>query len=241
MFSDDARGRLGSVMSVESTVEARDTDSVRDSPDAPRKKPTMQQRRRAEPGNGRDGAPKMYRRRSPRVLAGVAGGCADHLGVRAVWWRLTFALLSVASGMGLFAYALLWMFVPQGAGGEQDQPGSRRERQQGIGLLIVGAALTVVGGSVYGVLSCGGVVTLAVALVGAAVVWHEADESQRRRWRAGTRSGVAGAVLGGGGLAATVRIFAGIALVAASILVVVMRNGSFEQVRFASLAVLAAL
>src|SRR5699024_11301470 len=110
-------------------------------------------------------------RRSPRVLAGVAGGLADHLGVRAVWVRLTFALLSVASGMGLFAYALLWMFVPQGAGGEQDQPGSRRERQQGIGLLILGAALTVVGGSVSGVLSGWVVVLHAVAMVGGVVVW----------------------------------------------------------------------
>src|SRR5699024_8770016 len=72
-------------------------------------------------------------------------------------------------------------------------------------------------------------------------VWHEADESQRRRWRAGTRGGVAGAVLGGGGTAAAVRVLAGIALVATSILVVVMRNGSFAQVRFALLAVLAAL
>src|SRR5699024_12581162 len=97
MCPDGARGRLGGVMSVESTVEARDTDSARNSLDAPWKKPTMQQRRRAEPGNGRDGAPKMYRRRSPRVLAGVAGGLADHLGVRAVWVRLVFALLSVSS------------------------------------------------------------------------------------------------------------------------------------------------
>ena len=84
-------------------------------------------------------------------------------------------------------------------------------------------------------------VPLAVALVGAAVVWREADESQRRRWRAGARSGVAGVVLGGGGWSAVVRILAGVALVVTGIGVVVLRSGSFDQVQFALIAVVATL
>lgn len=203
--------------------------------------PETQQQRRDESSTGRGGAPKMYRRRSPRVLAGVAGGLADHLGVRVVWVRLAFTLLSVLSGMGLFAYALLWMFVPQRASGAGETAGSRRERQQGIGLLVLGVGLTVAAGSVSGLFSGWGAIPIAVAVVGAAVVWHEADESQRRRWRASTRDGVAGVLLGGGGFGAVVRILAGIALVATAILVVVLRNGSFDQVRFALLAVVAAL
>lgn len=228
-------------MSVESGVPARDTHRVRVSREAPKNMPDTQQPRRGEPQIDRGGTPKMYRRRSPRVLAGVASGLADHLGVRVVWVRLAFTLLSVLSGMGLFAYALLWMFVPQRASGEQEESGSRRERQQGFGLLVLGAGLTVAAGSVYGLFSGWGTVPIAVAVVGAAVVWHEADESQRRRWRVSTRDGVAGMFRGGGGVGAAVRIFAGIALVATAILVVVLRNGSFDQVRFALLAVVAAL
>lgn len=201
--------------------------------------------RRQRPGDPAESrphaAPKMYRRRSARVLGGVAGGLADHLGVRVLWVRLAFALLSGLGGMGLFGYALLWVFVPQRSEAETARQSSRRERQQGIGLLVLGAGLTAAGGLVSGLLSGWVAIPVAAALVGAAVVWREADESQRRRWRVGARTGVAGALLGGGGLSAVVRICAGIALVATGVLLVVLRNGSLDQVRVALLAVLATL
>lgn len=186
-------------------------------------------------------APKMYRRRSARVLGGVAGGLAEHLGVKVLWVRLTFALLAGLGGTGLLAYALLWVFVSQRSGADAVPAGSTRERQQAIGLLVLGAGLAAAGGLITGLLTGWVAIPVAVVLVGAAVVWREADESQRRRWRVGARSGVAGALLGGGGMSAAVRICAGILLVATGIMLVVLRNGSLEQVRFALLAVLATL
>ncbi|EIE97493.1 signal transduction histidine kinase [Saccharomonospora glauca K62] len=187
-----------------------------------------------------DEPPKMYRRRTGRALAGVAGGLADHLGVNVLWVRATFAVLSAFGGVGLFAYGLLWVFVPQSKGEEPAAPESSKERQQAFGLIALGVGLTFAGGAITGLFSGWVGVPVAVALVGAAVVWREADESQRRRWRDGARSGVAG-VLGGGGVRPIVRVLAGGALVATGIGVLVFRGGSFDQVQFALIAVLATL
>ncbi|GAB3005105.1 PspC domain-containing protein [Amycolatopsis acidiphila] len=188
-----------------------------------------------------DGPPKLYRHRAGRAVAGVSAGLADHLGVRVIWVRATFAVLAAFGGAGLLAYGLLWVFVPQRSGEDASQPSSPKERQQAIGLLVLGIGLAVGGSTITGVISGWVAVPLAVALVGAAVVWREADESQRRRWRTGARSGVAGVVLGGGGWSAAVRILAGVALVVTGIGVMVIRSGSFDQVQFALIAVFATL
>ncbi|WP_298177196.1 ATP-binding protein [Saccharomonospora sp.] len=187
-----------------------------------------------------DGPPKMYRRRTGRALAGVAGGLADHLGVNVLWVRATFAVLAAFGGMGLVAYGMLWVFVPQQSEDEAAVPESAKERQQAYGLIALGIGLTFAGGALTGVLGGWVGIPLAAALVGAAVVWREADESQRSRWRDGARSGVAG-LFDGGGVRAVVRVVAGAALVITGIGVVVFRGGSFDQVQFALIAVLATL
>ncbi|MFD9887857.1 PspC domain-containing protein [Amycolatopsis sp. NPDC058986] len=187
------------------------------------------------------GPPKMFRRRSGRAIAGVAGGLADHLGVQVVWVRTAFALLAAVNGAGLLAYGLLWVFVQQRAeDAEQPQP-TGKERQQAFGLVALGVGLAVASGTLTGFISGWVAVPLAVAMIGAAVVWREADESQRRRWRTGAKDSVAGAFLGGGGWKAVIRVVAGVALVMTGIGVVILRSGSFDQVQFALVAVLATL
>ncbi|WP_240686910.1 ATP-binding protein [Amycolatopsis suaedae] len=183
--------------------------------------------------------PKMYRRRPGRALAGVAGGLADHLGVKVLWVRAVFAMLAALGGAGLLAYGLLWVFVPQSR--EETTAPSSRERQQAAGLLALGVGLAAVSGAVTGLFNGWVAGPLAVALIGAAVVWREADESQRRRWRAGAKSGVTGALLGGGGWSAAFRILAGVALVMTGIAVVVWQGGDLGQVQFALVAVVATL
>jgi signal transduction histidine kinase/phage shock protein PspC (stress-responsive transcriptional regulator) len=190
-----------------------------------------------------DGPPKMYRRRSGRAIAGVAGGLADHLGVKVVWVRMGFALLAALGGAGLLAYGLLWVFVQQQSEAEtvKAPKPTTKERQQAFGLIALGVGLAVGANTLSGAISGWVAVPLAVALFGAAVVWREADESQRRRWRDGAKGSVAGAVMGGGGWSAAVRILAGVALVMSGIAVVLFRSGSLDQVQFALIAVIATL
>jgi signal transduction histidine kinase len=185
-------------------------------------------------------APKMFRRRSGRAIAGVAGGLADHLGVPVVWVRTAFALLAALNGAGLLAYGLLWVFVQQQSEEVADAQ-TPKERQQAFGLIALGVGLAVASGTLTGFISGWVAVPLAVAMIGLAVVWREADESQRRRWRVGAKDGFAGAFLGGGGWSAAIRIVAGVALVITGITVVVLRSGTLDQVQFALIAVIATL
>jgi signal transduction histidine kinase len=174
----------------------------------------------------------LRRRRSGRLVAGVAGGVADHLGADVLWVRAAFVALTAMTGAGLIAYALLWMFV------RQEDPAvervvSPRERQQALGLaalgLGVGLAASALGNTVLGWV----VGPLGVVAVGAAVVWREADEAQRRRWAAGGwRSGWR---------AALVRVVAGALFVAGGIAVFLLGNLDLGQVQFGLLAVLATL
>lgn len=185
-----------------------------------------------------DEGSQLRRKRAGRLVAGVAAGIAEHLNLPVLWVRAAFAVTAAFSGAGVLAYGLLWVFVPQSSGDEQEV--SAKERQQGLGLLMVGVGLAFAVG-VFGGLPGWLIGPLAVVTVGAGLVWREADESQRRRWRQGARSGVAGAVLGGGGRAAAVRVLAGVVLVATGFAVFLAGNTSLTDFRFTLLSVLVAL
>ncbi|HEX7308321.1 MAG TPA: PspC domain-containing protein [Lentzea sp.] len=179
------------------------------------------------------GIEPMRRRRTGRVVAGVASGMADHLGAPVFWVRAVFALLAAFSGIGIIAYALLWMFVPQSAVAEPETDKDRKEWQQAIGLAALGLGVAVFTGLLGS--TAGGWVTgpIAVALVGAAVVWREADEAQRRRWKDGA--------LGAGKKTGVVRTAAGAALVAAGVAAFLVSNDSIQNLPSVALAVLATL
>ena len=83
-------------------------------------------------------------------------------------------------------------------------------------------------------------VPLGVAIVGAAVVWREADAAQRRRWVDGAGPGVRDCI-GGGGWTAVTRVLTGVVLVAVGIGVVLLRSTTVGQLQFALAAVLATL
>lgn len=180
---------------------------------------------------------QLRRERTGRLVAGVAGGIAEHLGTPVLWVRAAFAVLTIFGGAGVVAYGLLWVFVPQRSAGERSV--SPKERQQGFGLLILGVGV-VVAVSALGILPAWFIGPLGMTLVGAAVVWREADESQRRRWRQGARSG-AGALLAGGGRTAAIRILAGAALVVTGLVVFLASTATASDLPFALLSVLAAL
>src|SRR5436309_13333377 len=55
---------------------------------------------------------RYYRSDDGRLVAGVARGMAEHLGVSVNVIRGAFVLLTVAGGAGLLMYAAFWALVP---------------------------------------------------------------------------------------------------------------------------------
>lgn len=184
--------------------------------------------------------PPLARRRSGRLLAGVAGGVADHLGVNVVWVRAGFLALSVLSGAGVVAYALLWMFVRQ-EHVDVVRVVPRTERQQAVGLAALGAAICLVGAALGDTVIGWVVGPLGVAAVGAALVWREADETQRRRWTAPPTRPPARTGAAAGGRTALLRVLTGALFVATGIAVFLLGNVDLGQAQFGLLAVLATL
>jgi phage shock protein C len=56
---------------------------------------------------------KLYRSRSDRMVAGVAGGLADYLNLDATIVRLLFVFFALAGGPGLLVYIVMLLVVPE--------------------------------------------------------------------------------------------------------------------------------
>lgn len=86
---------------------------------------------------------RLTRSRSDRVLTGVCGGIAAHLGVDATLVRLVFVLLTLFGGLGLLVYPAAWLLVPDGDAersvGAQLWSSASGERSTGanVALLVV--------------------------------------------------------------------------------------------------------
>jgi signal transduction histidine kinase len=176
------------------------------------------------------------RPRNGRLLAGVATGTAAHLRLDPMVVRVIFVGTALAGGVGVVAYALLWLTMPV-ASTTEDTPeagivGQRPSRKQLLGLAVLAF---VAFGLVSRLAIFGGVdvvVPLLLAGAGVAVIWRQfdADASLARgpaRWglAAGAVLGVAGVALllattgqlanARNGFTATVVILVGIALATA--------------------------
>ncbi|QXJ22161.1 PspC domain-containing protein [Actinomadura graeca] len=128
-------------------------------------------------------APRLERTARGRLVAGVCGGMAAHLGVDVLIVRAAFVLLTLASGLGAAAYTAFWVLVPRA---DEDTapaaaaPARRRDWGQLLAYAAVGLGLAV--------LPLGaGIVQWAlwpfvVGGVGAAILWQQADRDQRQRW-----------------------------------------------------------
>jgi phage shock protein C len=56
---------------------------------------------------------RLVRSRSDHMLAGVAGGLAEHLNMDSTLIRLIFVVLTLAGGPGLLIYLILWLIMPE--------------------------------------------------------------------------------------------------------------------------------
>jgi len=134
--------------------------------------------------------PALERAAEGRLVAGVCRGLALHLGVDVLIVRAAFVLLTVASGLGIAAYAAFWILVPAPEKDEAAKDGTAevaagRRRGRDWGQLLAYAAVTL--GLAVLPWGAAGVVQWAlwpfvVGGVGAAILWQQADRDQRQRW-----------------------------------------------------------
>ncbi|MBH0777501.1 ATP-binding protein [Nocardia bovistercoris] len=116
---------------------------------------------------------RLVRRSGGRVVGGVAGGIADHLGFDVFTVRMAFVLLSALAGAGIAAYGLLWICTPGGADSARPSP---TERRQAVGLALLGLGSAVaVSWLMSGTIAAKIIVPIVVVALGAAMVWREYD------------------------------------------------------------------
>lgn len=189
------------------------------------------------------------------MLGGVAAGLASHLGVPVLWVRAGFVVSSFVGFFGVMMYAGLWMMLPVDRGFGSEAPGIAAATRQGkrpgrirrirdagplAALAAVGLGITIL---VSGMFNGGFTIwPLMIAGLGVAVLWRQADEAQKERWRDATgRVDPVGAIIGSGGWASYARIVAGIVLLLSAVTIFALRNGDWSVARDAVLAAVIAV
>lgn len=135
----------------------------------------------AEVGRG-----QLRRRSEHRLVAGVAGGLADYAGVRPIWFRVGFVVITVLGGVGVLLYALLWWLIPR-----RDLPDSAAQRfarhfpnaPSWLGVALLGAGAVLLANQ-FGLWRIN--VVLAFLLIGLGIVLFRRDAE-----RAATTAGEA--------------------------------------------------
>ncbi|MDE0601921.1 MAG: PspC domain-containing protein [bacterium] len=77
----------------------------------------------------------MSRRRDDRVIAGVAGGIADRLGVVDLYVRAGFLVLTLIWGVGILLYLALWAYTLDRT--HDSRPGLEESEQRKVGYLLI--------------------------------------------------------------------------------------------------------
>ena len=131
------------------------------------------------------------RRSDDRVLAGVCAGIARWLGVDPTFVRIAVVLLSFANGVGIVAYVVAWLVLPEtsgaeGAAGARASPATAAapagaQRSAAVVLMTLGALLLVRWVSPF--FPDHVVWPAACAAVGLGIVWSRAGQEDRARWR----------------------------------------------------------
>jgi len=56
---------------------------------------------------------KLYRSRKDRVLGGVCGGLGNYFNLDPVLMRVIWVALFFAAGLGILAYIIAWIIIPE--------------------------------------------------------------------------------------------------------------------------------
>jgi signal transduction histidine kinase len=170
---------------------------------------------------------RLFRRRNGRIVAGVAAGLSEHLGIDVLLLRVGFVITVVLGGLGVFLYAAFWAVVPAD-NAESRSVVAKASRGQLVGFACLGLVTLVV----TQLIGFGPALLwpTAAAVTGAAILWRQADEASRLRWRRLATSGTGGSTV--------LRLSAGLLLVVVGVVSFLAAHGQLPQARRALLPVL---
>jgi phage shock protein PspC (stress-responsive transcriptional regulator) len=133
--------------------------------------------------------PPLRRSRTDRVMAGVAGGIGNWLGIDPVIVRVVLVVLAVFGGSGLLLYAIGWLFIPDegSSASEADRfigrgvrPGSTtRTVIIVIGAVIAASAVLSILSTGHGVWALGGGGSVLLLLVIGGLVLYLVNRNQQ--------------------------------------------------------------
>jgi signal transduction histidine kinase len=160
---------------------------------------------------------RLYRAVDGRWLGGVAAALADHLGQSRRVVRIAFVLLSFSAGLGILLYGAFWIVLRTPP---QERENTRRSTVEfivaavaaGIVLLVNAHTLPLGWWFLPSVFAC----------FGGALIWRQASESERDRWRRMSRTSLRSATFDRAGI---LRIVAGVTLVLAGAVFILARAG----------------
>jgi signal transduction histidine kinase len=161
----------------------------------------------------------VWRSHDHRVIAGVAGGIGERLGIDAVHVRAAFVALTVAGGIGIFAYLLLWTLADQARPADAAVVEPAPQRDVGMALVVFGALLILRALGFWLGDAVGWPVVLVV--LGSSVIWSRGGAADHDGWnRLATAATNAEAL----GRPALVRLGLGGVLVVTGVAMVLVRS-----------------
>lgn len=200
---------------------------TRSEPAPPRPVPQTGRRR----GGGRL---PLRRSRDDRMIAGIAGGLSRRLGIDATVVRLALVLLALVSGFGIAAYVLCWLVVP--FDGDRHSIAARATTdRRGIALALAMVPLMVVVLTIASVLSIPYLSTVTWAIFASAaclvLVFRNADHDEKEWLRQAIRPLVHISAGPAPRRAPWLRVGAGLGLLIAGLLLMVLAHSKVADLR----------
>jgi signal transduction histidine kinase len=130
----------------------------------------------------RAGTPALFRRSArDRVVAGVAAGIGERMGVDPVIVRLAFVALVMAGGAGVVLYVAAWLCSAEPEPNAQDDaPVSSVQQTVAVSLVVLGVLILLRAAGVW--FGDAWVWPVALAAFGSALIWTRGDADARERW-----------------------------------------------------------
>lgn len=105
-------------------------------------------------------APRLYRSRKEKIIAGVCGGIAEYFNIDPVWVRLLALIFVLLGGVTIFIYLIFWIAIPKNpkqpeskntvAEDAFDDKDENRRSAKIIGMLLISLGLILLIKNVFG-------------------------------------------------------------------------------------------